>query len=792
MSVGLLTNEGLNATVEANNNNGWFIYPTKFLVSSTYNIIGIVAGRTDTTLEPTWYTGLLSGGTKISDTILQFNAYIPPNQNGGVSIDIAEIYVFAEGKPFTFTTNYLSNNTILTIPSGLGAVLVNGTKITLRVNNGDTLPVGFIATQTYYVNKLSSTQIKLCLTKADAIAGTNFVTFSSNGIGTLLIQKEFLLAIGGTSPTSTYDPVNGSTNLRLQIQLASAGDPALFKFLYTQAQEISDHNLDPNAHPKIVTELNIGGMFVDGTNFDYKGQTFDEVPVFEGGTVDGNALYIKADGTYGKAKADGSIKEVNFVGFRQDSFVKTQGYVNIGTHGFALGAKVYLSPTTAGNLTTTANNSEVGIVKSANTIYLTKHFIPTISLSSGVVVQDHGSGSNTATTFNFTGRTKMTFNTGVATVTVSSPITNTNITAPATTTLYSPDVTPKDNYYSNISGTPANGNYIFTFANPVATDDYKFNITFDGQVRNQSSLVINLEATQVFDSLNIANAVFSNTNKTVTIPCVSNGNLLQSFEMVYAGSDKFVITNVNYVPNPSIISNTTGYLCGVVVDISNATNIATITNTTNVLPDNKAFMHTLTTGDAILTTPNSYSPLSSGTAYYLRKLSATTFKLYPTKSDALANTNEIVFSSNYSNAQMRFIDKFSSSFFHVIRNKYINLDYSSSPVFRYLELPSIADIDPNNPCIYINNQFNNQTLYVRINPTEFTAGVSFYSSLLFGQSFGFITPATGNITLDGATNYDGTLKCIVINFSSPFTLNSSFRYEQDLNAWMFGEFSILG
>lgn len=60
----------------------------------------------------------------------------------------------------------------------------------------------------------------------------------------------FLLALGQAKGDPVYDP-SGSVKLRIQISIQNVNMIDLFVFKYTQAQEIFDHNNDPNAHPDI-------------------------------------------------------------------------------------------------------------------------------------------------------------------------------------------------------------------------------------------------------------------------------------------------------------------------------------------------------------------------------------------------------------------------------------------------------------------------------------------------------------------------------------------------------------
>ena len=61
---------------------------------------------------------------------------------------------------------------------------------------------------------------------------------------------EFLLAFCAIDGDAEYDPA-GSTKFRVQISIQNLNMTDLYVFKYTQAQEVADHNVDPNAHQDI-------------------------------------------------------------------------------------------------------------------------------------------------------------------------------------------------------------------------------------------------------------------------------------------------------------------------------------------------------------------------------------------------------------------------------------------------------------------------------------------------------------------------------------------------------------
>lgn len=65
---------------------------------------------------------------------------------------------------------------------------------------------------------------------------------------------EFMLAICGIDGTASYDP-SGSIKFRVIVTIQNLNLMDLFVFKYTQAQEIEDHNNDPNAHPDLSSAI---------------------------------------------------------------------------------------------------------------------------------------------------------------------------------------------------------------------------------------------------------------------------------------------------------------------------------------------------------------------------------------------------------------------------------------------------------------------------------------------------------------------------------------------------------
>lgn len=94
---------------------------------------------------------------------------------------------------------------------------------------------------------------------------------------------EFLFALGQPSSPLLYDP-SGSLTLELELALSNVDLTTAIVFSYTQATELAEHNLDPCAHPGIITEMKRAGMYVDAGCYAqaYHGQMYDKYVDFDG------------------------------------------------------------------------------------------------------------------------------------------------------------------------------------------------------------------------------------------------------------------------------------------------------------------------------------------------------------------------------------------------------------------------------------------------------------------------------------------------------------------------------
>jgi hypothetical protein len=91
--IGVLTNEGIVEALAAEANQGFEIRPTSFGVSATKGALVQTRGIADINAE--WFSAAISTFTIIGTDVLEAELVIPPGENGGVPIDVGEIYLKA-------------------------------------------------------------------------------------------------------------------------------------------------------------------------------------------------------------------------------------------------------------------------------------------------------------------------------------------------------------------------------------------------------------------------------------------------------------------------------------------------------------------------------------------------------------------------------------------------------------------------------------------------------------------------------------------------------------------------
>ena len=227
-------------------------------------------------------------------------------------------------------------------------------------------------------------------------------------------NKVFVLAVGQPQAGSNilYDPT-GTTTLLLQLQLTNADITDFLQFDYTQAYEIAQHNIDPNAHPYIEEALELAGIFVQPASHEFVGQNYDQFPIFAADVVDGDLVYKDTDSIYKQAVANGTAME-EVAGVAKISIAPTSNYVSVtsnagqpvlnvdSTLGLVVGEQLSIGFGTA--------RSESVIIQSVGSVQ-----VVTISIASPAVLTAtaHGLVANQAVYLSTTGLLPTGFIAGV-------------------------------------------------------------------------------------------------------------------------------------------------------------------------------------------------------------------------------------------------------------------------------------------------------------------------------------------------------------------------------------------
>ena len=128
--IGILTNIGIQKSIEVINNEGFEIYPTDFAVSSTQGDLDPI--RTTSNIDE-WYRATISGAIKVDDKTIEVSCTVPPNQSTGTKY-IREIYLFARDSndiEFLLAIGH-PDIEMLYSPSG-----VSSFKLQIKLNNSD-------------------------------------------------------------------------------------------------------------------------------------------------------------------------------------------------------------------------------------------------------------------------------------------------------------------------------------------------------------------------------------------------------------------------------------------------------------------------------------------------------------------------------------------------------------------------------------------------------------------------------------------------------------------------------
>lgn len=352
MIYGVFTNTGIAKTIDAANNEGFYIYPTEFGVS---DVIGVLSPtRTDPNAGE-FYRAAISTRIVVNQNTVKFVCTIPQAQTL-ISKNVKEVYLYAKDS--------LNNDFLLALgqPS---ETLVYDPDGTLSLELQVAL-VDIDLTANYIFNNTQATELAEHksdpnahpelyqeLARAGIVVKAGAIAFENRGQNYEAdIEFDGTKAVklaGGINFSSLFNGTEGNS-----ISL-------VFDGIKTVDQVVGQWNIDnPNnqaVHDGLGTEV-------------LAAQTVDLL----GGTYlvdDGDNVYADVDGIYKKAIADGSNK-TNAIARANvpERLVVFRGLFDTVV-GYPTGTILYLSSTVAGGFSDINNGVSLGIVKSPTQILYT-------------------------------------------------------------------------------------------------------------------------------------------------------------------------------------------------------------------------------------------------------------------------------------------------------------------------------------------------------------------------------------------------------------------------------------
>lgn len=354
--------------------NGRYIDIQTFGISETAGIFDET--RNIDNINPMWVNIPISGTIPINPSTQQLNLTIPPNVINPFGVqntsnkNIKELYLFAITQKEIFTVDTINSELIVT-PYFYNNI---STGDSIRFFTDGTLPasspLSLAPNKSFYAIKTGSNRIKVASSKTNALSNTALALLN-NGTGIHKISKYFLFCIGQFNPDPLLWVYTGAITLRIQLVINNLSIVQSINFTYTQATEINDHNLDPNAHPYIQSALNRYGYPANPLNLVQKGQPFIFNPVFHISVTDKMIVYKNvATGKFYPALATtGDISKVVGVADITDNLIRTSGVIEI-PHSIPINQNVYLSDNTAGSITSNVTPIRIGMSLGNNLVLL--------------------------------------------------------------------------------------------------------------------------------------------------------------------------------------------------------------------------------------------------------------------------------------------------------------------------------------------------------------------------------------------------------------------------------------
>ncbi len=243
-----------------------------------------------------------------------------------------------------------------------------------------------------YGHKINANTIEvMCVIPPSAI-GENKNVEELYLYGEDTLGATFLLTISHPGPVALYTPT-AELSFKIQLTIQNLNVSSVYQFVYTQAQEILAHNLDPNAHPPIRTILNKHGVYVQEVNRKWSGQTIDGFVIdkLDAAVIDFDAVYWHdGDSDFKQGVQDDSdAQDIIGLYIEDTESIVSEGIVDY-THSLDAFTNVFLSKTNAGELSTNYSAIMIGYTLPDNKLYIS---IKNLVKYGAVVGGSGGSGS---------------------------------------------------------------------------------------------------------------------------------------------------------------------------------------------------------------------------------------------------------------------------------------------------------------------------------------------------------------------------------------------------------------
>lgn len=223
-----------------------------------------------------------------------------------------------------------------------------------------------------YGKKINDNTIEVMCTIPPSAVAENKDVYEIYLYGEDQSSNTFMFLLAQPDPTALYTPTS-ELSFKLQITIQNLSVSSVYQFVYTQATEISEHNLENNAHPQLLEMLQKHGIFMNEIDRDWNGQIVDAFASdkLNASVADMDVVSWDSNNSeYVRAVADGTNLQ-NAVGIyiAERDTVVTSGIINY-THSLDPFTNVYLDTVVLGDISVDYSPILIGQVLPNNKLLL--------------------------------------------------------------------------------------------------------------------------------------------------------------------------------------------------------------------------------------------------------------------------------------------------------------------------------------------------------------------------------------------------------------------------------------